>query len=403
MFSKLWDARTARILFTGLIFIAVLAFLRAASETLTLFLFAILFAYFVEPLVARLEPRLHGRIRSIAVVYLVVSGALVGLGFALGSRVGAEIRSLVASIPSLFNQLASGQLIRQIGTHQGWTQEHQEQIHQFFLSHRNQMLGYVQSGAASLAGPLSHLWWLILIPILGFFFLKDASSIASSLVRVGQGRAYRVTVQGVLTDVNDMLGSYIRAQLILAALTAVVLTIVLSLMHAPYSFALGPIAGACEFIPVVGPAVACVATWGIAALTGYSHLLWIFLFLGTWRVIQDYITAPRIMGGSLQISPLMEIFAVLAGGEIGGVVGALVSVPTVAILRILWQRLGADHSSIAALAQTPAHSVSGSGNAAVEPRLTPSPSTVSVGTMSTALNHGPQPTAAAAALIGDRV
>jgi predicted PurR-regulated permease PerM len=136
-----------------------------------------------------------------------------------------------------------------------------------------------------------------------------------------------------------MLASYIRAQFILAALTAVALTVGLGLMRVPYSFVLSPLAGLCEFIPVVGPAVACVAIFGIAAVTGYSHLLWLFLVLGAWRVIQDYVNAPRIMGRSVEISPLAEIFGVLAGGEIGGVVGALVAVPILALLRILWLRL----------------------------------------------------------------
>ncbi len=59
----------------------------------------------------------------------------------------------------------------------------------------------------------------------------------------------------------------------------------------------------------------------------------------TWRIIQDYFSAPRIMGRSVEVSPLEEIFAVLAGGEIGGVVGALVAVPLLALLRILWAHL----------------------------------------------------------------
>jgi predicted PurR-regulated permease PerM len=137
-------------------------------------------------------------------------------------------------------------------------------------------------------------------------------------------------------DVNVMLGSYIRAQLILASLTLLVYTVVLSLK---YSFILGPLAGIFEFVPVVGPAIAALIVFVIAVLTSYPHLIWVVLFLGIWRVVQDYVNAPRIMGKSLEISPLVQIFAVLAGGEIGGVVGALISVPAVATLRILWKRL----------------------------------------------------------------
>jgi len=81
---------------------------------------------------------------------------------------------------------------------------------------------------------------------------------------------------------------------------------------------------------VVGPAIAAIIVFVIAVLTSYPHLIWIVLFLGIWRVLQDYVNAPRIMGKSLEISPLVQILAVLAGGEIAGVVGALISVPTVA-------------------------------------------------------------------------
>ena len=387
MFSRFWDARTARILCTGLIFVAVIAFLRAASETLTLFLFAILFAYFVEPLVARCERRIHGRVKSIAIVYFVLFGALVGLGFLIGPRIAQEGKSLITTLPALFDRLASGQLIHQVGTHQGWTADRQQQVEQFFLAHRAQILGHVQAGLASLAGPLSHVWWLILIPILGFFFLKDASALALSLIQVGRTHDYRVVMDGIVADVNLMLGSYIRAQLILAALTAAALTLVLSLMRAPYSFALGPLAGACEFIPVVGPAVACCVIWGIAALTGYPHLVWLFLFLGTWRVIQDYINAPRIMGGSLQMSPLVEIFGVLAGGEIGGVVGALVSVPVIAILRILWHRLGNRDPATPAAARLPLSTAPAPDRPLVEQQHAPA----------VASSHHPEP-----ALTGDR-
>ena len=168
---------------------------------------------------------------------------------------------------------------------------------------------------------------------------------AMTLVRQGGDRLKRRVIDNIIGDVNVMLGSYIRAQMILAGLTGVVLTLVIALMHVPFSFILGPLAGAFEFIPVVGPAVACALIFGIALVAGYNHLLWLFLFLGTWRIIQDYVNAPRIMGKSLEISPLTEIFAVLAGGEIGGVVGALISVPVLAILRILWVRLRVDDTA----------------------------------------------------------
>ncbi len=360
MLSTFWDPKTARVLSTTLIFALVLAFLNGARETLTLFLFSVLFAYFVDPLVSFLSRLLRGRIKGIVATYLLLAGVAAGLGFLIGPRIANEGKSLMSSLPALVDRMSTGNFIFRMGKSQGWTNEREVQIQRFFMSHRDQILARVEGLASNLEAPLSHIWWLFLIPILSVFFLKDARAMAINIVLLGDDRAQKSILRGIINDVNLMLGSYIRAQLILAALTAVVLTIVLAFMRVPYAFVLSPFAGICEFIPVVGPAVACTVIFGLAAIIGYNHLLILFLVLGTWRIIQDYVNAPRIMGKSLEISPLVEIFAVLAGGEIGGVVGALVSVPLLAMLRILWLRLNItktmDTSATAGALATPAAS-----------------------------------------------
>lgn len=340
MLSSVWDAKTARVLFTSLVFVVVLGFLHGARDTLTLFLFAILFAYFIDPLVSLFQRILRGRIKGVIATYILLGGVFAGLAIVLGPRIAEEAKALLASMPALADRMASGKIILNLGNNRGWNQERIHQIQNLFLSHRAAIMLYGEHLAESLEAPLTHIWWLILIPILSVFFLKDAHAMAMGVVDLGVGHQQKSVLRGIVSDINTMLGSYIRAQLVLAALTAVVLTCGLGLTRAPFAFILGPVAGICEFIPVVGPAVACAGIFGIALLAGYQHLLWIFLFLGTWRTVQDYVNAPRIMGKSLEISPLAEIFGVLAGGEIGGVVGALVSVPVLAILRILWLRLG---------------------------------------------------------------
>ncbi len=337
--NHLWDARTARVLFTALIFLTVLAFFRAAQETLTLFLFAVLFAYFLEPLVSRFEKPLRGRGKAILAVYLLLAAVLAAVAFIAGPKFSAEARALGTSLPSLVNRLSSGELIANFGQTHHWSEDRVNQIQAFLVDHKSDFASYGKAIAAKVAAPASHIWWLILIPILSLFFLKGGKEIAQGTVALGRSAKEKTVIQGLLDDINVMLGSYIRSQIILAGLTLVAYTLVLSLMRVPYAFILGPLAGFLEFIPVVGPAIAAVSVLGISILAGYPHAVWVFLFLGAWRLIQDYVNAPRIMGKSLEIDPLTQIFSVLAGGEIGGVVGALISVPVVAILRILWRRI----------------------------------------------------------------
>lgn len=355
-----WDERVARALFTALLFVAMLAFLRGAQQTLTLFLFAILFAYLVDPVVELFQKVLRGRIKAIIAFYVLFLGALVVVGVFLGPIVVDEGRSLLAGLPALVDRMASGQFIITWGHDQGWDRARQVQIQQFFMTHRDVILGYGETIAEKLRAPLIHIWWLILIPILAVFFLKDACGMARSMVEFGTKTQEKRTIRGVLADIHTMLGNYIRAQLILAVLTAVAYLFVLGLMRAPFSFVLSPVAGACEFIPVVGPAVACTVIFLIALFAGYNHLLWLFLFLGTWRIVQDYVNAPKIMGKSVEVSPLAEIFAVLAGGEIGGVVGALVAVPVLALLKIFWTHFKSKDESVE---EKPIHSTSGEATA----------------------------------------
>jgi predicted PurR-regulated permease PerM len=104
-----------------------------------------------------------------------------------------------------------------------------------------------------------------------------------------------------------------------------------------YGVVLAAVGGALEFIPVVGPLVTAVMIVFIAAVTGYKHMLLLLLFLGAWRVVQDYVNAPRIMGRQTELHPLAALFGVLAGAEVGGVVGVYLSIPIMATLRIVWR------------------------------------------------------------------
>jgi predicted PurR-regulated permease PerM len=135
-----------------------------------------------------------------------------------------------------------------------------------------------------------------------------------------------------------MLAHFIRAQLIMAALSLVVYISALSLLRVPYAVVLGTLGGVMEFIPMVGPLVAAIAIVGVGFLSNYAHLIVLVIFLGVWRLIQDYFNSPRVMGGKLEMHPLAAIFAVLVGGEIAGVIGVYLSIPIIAALRILWKR-----------------------------------------------------------------
>jgi predicted PurR-regulated permease PerM len=335
----LLDSRTTRVLLTILAFAAVLGFAWKARATLVVFLFAILFAYLIDPVVEWVSKRLKGsRGQAILVVYVALLIVLGIIGFFVGPRIVSQAQHLAQTVPDLYKKVSSGQIAWQIGSQHGWSRETQERLQSFLASHQQTISEKAKDYGARIGAIASGAWVLLLVPILAVFFLKDGSAFKESILQLVDRRRQRQFVEGLVEDVHVMLAHFIRAQLILAALTLVMFTIVLSIMRVPYGVVLGVLAGFLEFVPVVGPLMAALLIIGVALGSGYEHVIIVVLFLGAWRLIQDYYTSPRIMGSQVELHPLAALFGILAGAEVAGVVGVYLSIPVMATIRILWRR-----------------------------------------------------------------
>jgi predicted PurR-regulated permease PerM len=332
------DTRTARVLFTALLFVAGLALVYLTRHTLILFLFAIFFAYLVEPLVSQTVRWVRTRTRAIAVIYLGLAILLTLFFSFIGPRIGREAQRLTQNLPALLGNISSGQIAIQIGKERGWSFDTQLQVKAFLAGHSEEIAQLASRAGLRLATLAQNIWWFILIPILAVFFLRDGRTFTDVVLMMIGSRPQREFVEGVINDLNDMLAHFIRAQLTLAALALLVYVVFLGIMRVPYALVLGTAGGILEFIPVVGPFVAAVLILGVSLLMSYQHLFLVALFLGVWRLVQDYVTLPRIMGKTMQLHPLAAIFGVLAGAEMAGVIGVFLSIPVMASLRIVWQR-----------------------------------------------------------------
>ncbi len=278
--------------------------------------------------------------RGIAIleVYVIVCVGLAILFLLVGPKIADEGRKLAEALPGFFQKISSGQIAREIGSKRGWSYATQVRLQQFLAGHRTLILMWAGSLGTRVAGFAQNIIWFVLVPILAVFFLKDGRNFAERLVEAVDRRQQKRFLAGITVDLNEMLAHYIRMQLVLAGLSVAAYMSVLSLLRVPYALALGAIAGVLEFIPIVGPLVGAAAILGVAFLANYHHILIVALFLGGWRLLQDYFTSPRLMGGKLELHPLAVIFAVLVGGEIGGVIGVYLSIPIAAALRIVWRR-----------------------------------------------------------------
>lgn len=148
----------------------------------------------------------------------------------------------------------------------------------------------------------------------------------------------RAMLDDLLADVNLMLASYIRALTLLAVAAFTAYAIFFSILSLPYAVLLAALAGMLEFIPMVGPLTAGAIIVMVALLSG-SHTLTVLIFLLAYRMFQDYILSPHLMGQGVELHPLLVLFGVFAGAEIAGIPGTFLSVPVLALVRVVYLRI----------------------------------------------------------------
>jgi predicted PurR-regulated permease PerM len=332
------DSRTARVLITVLLFALLLGFLYVARATLIAFLFAIFFAYLMSPLVNHLERVLRGRARAIALIYASLLALIVVFFVLVGPKITHQGARLGQSLPSVISQVSSGQLAGQLASEHGWSRTTTELLQSFLASHQEEIAGIAQRVGLRTADVAKQAWLLFVVPLLSIFFLKDGRAFSDFLLSTINSRPQREFLENVLNDLNQMLAHFIRAQLTLAALTLVMYSAFLAIAGVPYPLALGTLGGVLEFVPVLGPLVGAITILSVALLLSYPHWIVLIVFLGSWRLIQDYVSSPRIMGESMELHPLAAIFGVMAGGEVAGILGIYLSIPVMASLRIVFRR-----------------------------------------------------------------
>jgi predicted PurR-regulated permease PerM len=338
--------QTRAVLRVLLLLLAVAGFLWIVYRLTTVILLVVLsifFAYLVAPLVDLVQRplRIAGRDRviprglAIAIVYVIL---FVGVGLAIYLL----IPQLSAQFPE-FKQQATiyFQKIR----------SSTESVNQYFRQRRmpegvgkyiDALLAkggdFVAAAAERMLGWIIFIPWLVLIPILSFFLLKDADSFRRSMLAMLPRGRLRWRGDELFQDISSTLAAYIRAQLTACILIGVICTIGFALIGLPSPLVLGLIAGALEFVPLVGPLVVAVLAAVLALLHwGFGTTLVVLLFLGVLRIVQDYVIYPRIIGEGIHLHPLAVILAILAGAEIAGVAGIFLAIPVIAIITVSYR------------------------------------------------------------------
>lgn len=334
------DRNAARYTWTASLVLLTLLAIYEIRQVLFLLIVAVLLSYLLYPVVTMLVRWLPGRSRkpALAIVFLVVMGLLGVAVVEIGSVAAEQASSLAQRAPEFLKNLKQQPATNLPAAAQTLKQQAIDQVSKAVKQHYNEAVGYLPRLLLGVLAASSNLIYLIVVPILSFFLLKDSELIRAQLMRAVPAE-HKQYVDAFMHDVHLLLLQYVRSLFFLGLATFCVFAIVLSVFGVYYGVLLAVIAFPLEFIPMVGPLIAAAIILTVAAVTGFPHLLWIVLFLGIYRMFQDYVLAPRLMSEGVEVPPLLVILGVFAGERLGGVPGMFLSVPTIALLRIIYLRL----------------------------------------------------------------
>src|SRR5215203_322623 len=322
----------------------------ALTGVLLVIVLAVFFAYLISPLIELVrkglasrdrkgEPRLLPRTAAIVLVYAALFGSL-GLGaWVLTPRLGTQMAELAQQAPGyLTNARERAKRLNSVFEQLNLPPSVRDTANKAVSDTIGDVGKYVTGeGFSSAINLLGYLPYLVLIPILAFFFLKDADSFRrSALMMLPQGRI-RWRGDELFQDINSTLAAYIRAQLTSCLIIGSICTAAFALLGVRYALVLGLVAGMLEFIPLLGPVVVAVLAGTVAGFDSGTKALAVLTFLGVLRIVQDYVLYPRIIGSGIHLHPLAVILAILAGHELAGVAGIFLAIPVIAVLTVTYR------------------------------------------------------------------
>jgi predicted PurR-regulated permease PerM len=318
--------------------------LYALQGVILLILLSLLFAYLIAPLVDILcRPVRWGgrswplpRPLAIGIVYLAVLTSLGIASYVLLPLLGAQVTDFGRQVPS-YMAYARDQV-------QGWQhvinadhlpQGVREAIDRTFARTVDGAGDALSNGFGGLLPLLGYLPWVVLIPVVAFFLLKDGAAFRTTiLLTLPRGRL-RGRGAVVFEDLNDTLAAYMRAALLACLLIGVICSIGFLVIGVPYALLFGVVAGLLEFIPLVGPLTVAVGATLVVSFHSINQAIAVLVFLGVLRLAQDYVVFPRLIRRGIHMHPLVVILAILSGAELAGMAGIFLAIPAVAVLSVL--------------------------------------------------------------------
>lgn len=324
---------------------AALLLLYLLQPILAPFAVGALVAYLGDPLVDRLERRGLTRTASVCVVFALFT-LLVLLG------VGLLLPMLIDQVIAFCRQLPEGvdrlrqHLLPWLAARLQLQQPELllDQLKLALTSNWREIGGFagnlVQGVSSSGLALLGFAASLALIPVVAFYLLRDWDRMVLHL-RDLLPRKWEGTVVGLVHECDEVLGAFVRGQLMVMLALGGIYAVGLQLVGLELALLLGLLAGLASVVPYLGFAVGVVASC-IAALLQYHDwlpLVWVTLVFAIGQFLEGMVLTPRLVGERIGLHPVAVIFAVMAGGQLFGFVGILLALPAAAVAMVLLRHM----------------------------------------------------------------
>ena len=330
--------------------LAVLA-LWLLGRVLTPFVVAAVLAYALTPLVDRLDDLGHGRVPrvlAVLIVELLLILALVSLMLMVVPIMAKEMPLIREQLPFLFDKLNA--------TIAPWLEQLGISFSLDLVSLKAQLLKYLNANYEdAIASVFSSLRLggsvalivignAVLIPVALFYLLLDWKQVVAKVLELVPPRA-RPGVDSFTEEADQVLGQYLRGQLLVMLTMAVFYSTGLALFGLDLALPIGLFTGLAMFVPYVGFGIGLTLAIlaGVLQFASIKALVMVAAVYGTGQLIEGFYLTPRLVGKRIGLHPLVVIFALLAFAQLFGFVGVLVALPASAVLYVAVRRLRAGY------------------------------------------------------------
>jgi predicted PurR-regulated permease PerM len=303
---------------------------------------AVFLAYVIYPAVHWLHRRMS-LVLSIAVIYLGIVGGAIVAGIFIVPHVMQDVELLVRRYPDLIVRLHSivynpkDPVTSRLPV---WMQNQIAEIPSAIgVWLRTKGLQIFGQLTTLLAGTVAVVAVFIVVPVVTAYLLLDLDHMKRSLAAVVPEAKWKATM-AFLSDIDGVIGGFIRGQLLVAAMIAVLITFAMLLLRVPYPYLFGLMAGLGDLIPYVGAAAAFLPAFIAAILTnGWINGLLVAAAFVVIYEAEGHFIAPNVVGKQVKLSAFIVIIALLIGAEVAGLFGMLVAVPVAGVIRVIATRV----------------------------------------------------------------